>query len=166
MEKRIAVIVATWFGSGLVPPIFLRGMAGTYGSLAALPVSYVLLYNAHGYILTTLIVFTLGFWCIPIAEEELGPRTDWRGKTKTRDQNQIVIDEVLGTLVAYSPLLFMPRNLLNMAAPFLLFRLFDIVKIFPAGYFDSRKSPAAIMFDDVVAGVYAAILISIIFFIL
>lgn len=164
MNRKIAIIVATWFGSGLVHPIFFRGMAGTYGSLAALPLAYAVSSQTYLYLSIIPLLFLLGLWSIPIAENELGPRMDWRGKIKRRDQNQIVIDEVLGMMVACIPLLWIDNNHLKiMLNAFWLFRLFDIAKITPIGYFDRMKNPIGVMLDDVVAGIYSAYIITIVY---
>ncbi len=160
MRRFFALVVATWFGSGLIPPIILKGMAGTYGSLAALPICYLALLwlGATGYIILTLAVFLVGVWSIPIAEIALGPRKDWRGHAKDHDQNEIVIDEVIGMLITCMPLLWI-RHDSWVAYPvaFGLFRLFDITKPQPIGFFDRMQSATGVMLDDVVAGVYAAV---------
>ena len=164
MERKLALMIATWFGIGLIPPIFFRGMAGTYGSLAALPLAYIASFRIYFYLATILILFLLGLWSIPISERELGPKIDWKGKTRSRDQNQIVIDEVLGILIACLPLLWIHGNFLPaILTAFLAFRFFAIVKIQPAKYFDKLKNPAGIMLDDTVAGIYAAWLTASIF---
>ncbi len=102
-------------------------------------------------------VFAQGMLVVPNAEEELGPMTDWKGKTKTRDQNQIVIDEVLGMLVSCIPILFVEEySILHFALAFVFFRFFDIVKVPPTRFFDRMKNAFGVMMDDVVAGIYAA----------
>ena len=96
------------------------------------------------------------------AEDALGPQTDWKGRTKTRDQNQIVIDEVLGMLFACMPILFVAHpSVIHYASAFILFRFFDIVKIPPIKYFDGIKNVFGVMFDDVGAGAYAAVVLQI-----
>lgn len=161
-----AVLAATWFGVGLIPPVIRKGMAGTYGSIAALPLCWLMVwlywYTAFGPLLYAAAVIGLlavGLWCVPIAEEALGPRTDWKGKTKTRDQNQIVIDEVWGMMYACYPIAVMhPSNPLTaFAAALLLFRVFDIAKPWPVRQFDRIKTPMGVMLDDMVAGAWAAI---------
>ncbi|MBI2278692.1 MAG: phosphatidylglycerophosphatase A [Candidatus Brennerbacteria bacterium] len=162
MKNRLAVLLGTWFYSGLIPPVVLTGMAGTYGSLFSVPLCYVLLVVASQgvvvpYYLTVGTIFLLGLWSVPRAEFALGPRTDWRGKTKVRDQNQIVIDEMFGMLVTCYPLILMGvrPHWLNLGLAFALFRLFDIVKVPPARFFDNMKNVFGVMLDDLVAAVYA-----------
>ena len=168
MKRRLALVVATWFGSGLIPPIILRGMAGTYGSVAAIPLCYLALWSSAAmesdpqkqvafYALVAIIIFWVGIFSVPTAEKVLGPRKDWRGKIRERDQNEIVIDEVLGMLVTCAPLLWVRHNALAFLVAFAAFRLFDIVKPWPARYFDRMKNSMGVMLDDAVAGVYAAL---------
>ena len=160
MKRFFALLVATWFGSGLIPPVILTGMAGTYGSLAALPLCYIaLVLSPLWYAILVLCVFCVGIWSVPAAEKMLGPRKDWQGKIRERDQNEIVIDEVLGMLVTYTPLLWVRHNALAFLVAFAAFRLFDIVKPWPARYFDRAENSMGVMLDDVVAGIYAALVL-------
>lgn len=175
-RQKIDIFFATWFYSGLIPPPrFMNGMAGTYGSFFSLPLCfvYVLLtraiFSCGDFIEATVFsvfLFLLLFYfagnCIYTAEKILGPLTDWRGKTKDRDQNQIVIDETLGMIVATLPITFFSVSIWSWEAAglflisFLAFRLFDIVKIWPANYFDTEKTVFGVLMDDVVAGAQAA----------
>ncbi len=69
-----------------------------------------------------------------------------------KDAGEIVIDEFVGMLVA---VLWLPISLKSVAAAFLLFRIFDIWKPFPARKFESLPGGFGIMADDLVAGLYA-----------
>src|SRR3989344_70145 len=102
MRPLFALMVATWFGSGLIPPVLLNGMAGTYGSLAAIPVCYVALWSSTfmaeslflqiiWYLFFMSCIFCVGLWSIPIAEATLGARKDWRGRGRGHHQNQNVV---------------------------------------------------------------------------
>lgn len=80
-----------------------------------------------------------------------------------KDPGKVVIDEVAGQLIALLPLV--PRldpGWLSIIAAFLLFRLFDIVKPFPARRLEKLESGLGIMSDDIVAGAYAAVATSVI----
>ncbi len=180
-EEKEHVVKATWFGSGLIPPPkFMNGMAGTYGSLFTLPLCVPLVYLGRytfqtfptpnhdlilqfaGIIIYALIVILIsqhGKDSVPDTEKILGPLTDWKGKTKDHDQNQIVIDEVLGMLVTCYPLLWTTyySDWWAFGLAFGYFRIFDIVKVWPTKIFDQIKTPFGVMFDDVIAGIYAAI---------
>ena len=72
--------------------------------------------------------------------------------TWEHDSQQIVIDEVVGVWIA---MLFIPITWFNFLLAFILFRIFDIAKPFFIKKLDQLKSSWSIMLDDVVAGVYA-----------
>jgi phosphatidylglycerophosphatase A len=171
-KQKLAVLLATWFGSGLIPPLMKKSMAGTYGSFFSIPLcllaiaaSRVGVCDQSGrdfiYAFVAIIVLLVGLWAIPIAEVALGPRTDWKGRTRVHDQNQIVIDETLGMLVACWPLAYpsLAHGLRwwHFALAFGLFRLFDITKPPGVRYFDRQVNAFGVMMDDGIAGVYAAI---------
>ncbi|MGH9898869.1 MAG: phosphatidylglycerophosphatase A family protein [Pyrinomonadaceae bacterium] len=79
-----------------------------------------------------------------------------------KDPGIIVIDEVVGQLITY---LFVPlgSGIFIVCAGFFLFRLFDIWKPYPIKNFESLKSGLGVVADDAVAGVYAAIVLSVVF---
>jgi phosphatidylglycerophosphatase A len=144
----LSTTLATWFGTGLIRPA-----PGTWGSMAALPMGFVLAVagGPPAVLAGAVIVFAVGIW----ASEKLIKSLD--GTSQTDDQPSIVIDEVAGQLLALttagaSPILFV--------LGFVLFRLFDIVKPWPIGFLD-RRVPGAwgVMLDDVVAGLFAAVLV-------
>lgn len=102
-------------------------------------------------VLITLIIL-VGIWAASRTEELLG----------RKDPGKVVIDEVAGQLIALLPLL--PRldpGWMSILAAFLLFRLFDIVKPYPARRLEGLESGLGIMADDIVAGAYAAVATSI-----
>lgn len=73
------------------------------------------------------------------------------------DPGWIVIDEVLGMTVAW--LFIQSHNLKQLALLFVLFRFFDIVKIWPASYFDKKVSHGyGTILDDLISGIYAGLL--------
>lgn len=173
--KKLAVFIATGFYSGLIPPFILKGMAGTYGSIVGGILCYLILknqkhddyiYGLYGFLF--MVVFLLGIITIPTAEKELGPKTDWHGKTKNQDQNQIVIDEIFGMLTTCLAILVMHVNhiLIALLLAFALFRFFDIVKIWPTKYLDELKSAEGVMMDDFMAGIYACICLGTLIFFL
>ena len=89
-------------------------------------------------------------------------------KYTEHDPSIIVIDEVAGQLI---PLLFLSYFEIDMLKPevwwlrfalpaFVLFRIFDILKPFPASYFDKKIANAhGVMLDDIIAGIYATIVL-------
>ena len=74
------------------------------------------------------------------------------------DPAEVTIDEVVGQWIS---LLFIPPTFLAAAASFLVFRFMDIIKPFPARNFDRQHGGFGIMMDDVVAGIYANIVMQI-----
>jgi phosphatidylglycerophosphatase A len=132
-------LLAFGFGSGLA-----RWAPGTFGSAAAL-VLYFAVAGLPGwaYLAVVALVTVSGFWICGESARRLG----------VHDHPGIVWDEWAGMLIT---LAFAPAGLVWVLAGFLLFRLFDIVKPFPARYFDRHwHDGTGIVMDDVVAGIYA-----------
>jgi phosphatidylglycerophosphatase A len=143
--SNLAVILATVGGIGNVPVA-----SGTFGSLVALPLLPVLaaLRDASlaGYAAVVLALVAVAIWSAGRAEEALGGH----------DHSRIVIDEVAG-MVATG--MFLPATWGAIGVGFVLFRLFDVVKPFPAGFIDGRvEGGFGVVGDDLVAGVYAGAL--------
>lgn len=142
--RKPAVVLATWGGSGLLP-----GAPGTWGSLAALPFAWGLMFWGGPLLLAAaaLTVFAAGIWA---AESYM--RT-----TGEKDPGAIVVDEVAGLWLTLlpagtDPLLFL--------AGFGLFRLFDILKPWPVSWADRRVGGGlGVMLDDVLAGLYGALVL-------
>lgn len=70
---------------------------------------------------------------------------------KSKDPQQVVLDEVLGYWIA---VLFIPFSLTFAVLAFVLFRVFDIIKPFPASSLESLTGGLGIMIDDIIAGLY------------
>lgn len=135
-------LVATWFGSGLLP-----GMPGTWGSLAALPFGVVILWQAGtlGLFAAAVLLLFLGLWASARYQDELG----------RKDPGEIVVDEVVGQWLALVPSALDPFGIL---AAFVFFRFFDIVKPWPVSWADRALEGApGVMLDDVFAGIYAGL---------
>jgi len=136
-----ASLLATWFGSGLLPRA-----PGTWGSLAALPCAAAIVWagGPGALLLAALLLFLPGVWAA----------RRYAAQSGMEDPEQVVVDEVVGQWLALVPVAF---DLPMYAVAFLAFRVFDIVKVWPADWVD-RRLPGGwgIMTDDVVAGVYAA----------
>lgn len=138
-----ATLIATWFWSGL-----LRPASGTWGSLAALPFGAALFWLGGSWLLglAAVLAFVIGLWA----------SDRYAAAIKESDPGDVVIDEVVGQWVAVLPLALDPVAYL---VAFFIFRAFDIVKPWPANWCDQRlKGALGIMADDVVAGLYAALL--------
>ncbi len=76
-----------------------------------------------------------------------------------KDPQNIVLDEVMGY---WTSVLFVPFSLTAAFIAFILFRIFDIIKPFPADNLQSLKGGTGIMIDDYIAGIYACIILNII----
>ena len=77
--------------------------------------------------------------------------------TNSNDSKHIVIDEFLGifSILIFYDYIFIYNDLLTLIIIFLIFRLFDIVKIFPANYIDKNfKNGYGVILDDIIAGIY------------
>lgn len=82
------------------------------------------------------------------------------------DPSVVVIDEILGMWLTIYISSFFSYGYLSIVIGFLMFRLFDIVKLYPASYFDKLKTGFGIMMDDVIAGIYGGIATSVILLLL
>lgn len=133
-------VIATWFGVGL-----LRPAPGTLGTIAAIPFGFAINYYSHPvFLLAAALILLLGS---SKAVHRFGKKV---GET---DSSSIVVDEVVGMWIAGAAAFTNPALWL---LAFALFRFFDIVKIWPASFFDKKvKNGFGVMMDDVVAGIYA-----------
>ena len=73
---------------------------------------------------------------------------------RSKDPQQVVLDEVLGYWIA---ILFIPFSFTFAVMAFILFRIFDIIKPFPAGSLESLTGGLGIMIDDIIAGLYTLV---------
>lgn len=135
--KRFALIVASAGYAGFAPIA-----PGTAGSVVGLALYVLLRWLDSAAIEAGVIavVFALGTWTATMVEAELG-----------KDPGVVVIDEVLGMLVT---LAFLDVTPLGAFVAFVLFRVYDVIKPFPAGRLESLPGGPGIMLDDFVAGLY------------
>ena len=137
----LAKLAATWFGVGLAPVA-----PGTWGSLAALPFAWAIAWAAGSWALVpaAAALFLLG-WA---ASERVV------GAGAASDPGYVVIDEVVGQWLT---LAVAPLDPWAYGLGFLLFRIADILKPWPAGWADRTvKGGLGIMLDDVLAAPYSA----------
>lgn len=135
---KVATLVATAGYAGFIP-----FAPGTFGSAVALPIYLVVHAASIAALEAAVLVLCLvaGIWAADRVEHALG-----------KDPSIVVIDEVLGMLVT---LAFLDLSLAGVLAGFVLFRLFDVWKPYPAGRLEDLHGGAGIMLDDVMAGVYS-----------
>jgi phosphatidylglycerophosphatase A len=149
-------LLATVFYVGL-----LRPAPGTWGSLAAIPLAY-LLHQLGGFVALaagTLIVAVAGWW----ATNEL------TRDSADKDPSEIVIDEVLGMFLALWPVSYGAMMAgadffalwPGVVTAFLAFRLFDIWKPGPVGLADRRGDALGVMLDDAIAGGLAMMVVAV-----
>jgi phosphatidylglycerophosphatase A len=136
-QVRPALAIATAFGIGYVP-----FAPGTFGSFAGLLLWVLVPASPRAQAAAIVAVFAAGCWSAGVAERHFG-RTD---------PGHVVVDEVMGMLIT----LFMnPVGWGGAAAAFLLFRIFDVIKPFPANRLEALHGGVGVMADDGMAAVYA-----------
>lgn len=137
---KLAVFIATVGYCGYFP-----FAPGTVGSAAGL-LFYALVWWIGSPIFETafiVVLFAVGVWAGTTAERYFGGV----------DPGPIVMDEVVGMLIT---LAFIPGlGLSGAVAGFVLFRVFDVIKPFPAGRFERLHGGLGVMADDAMAAVYA-----------
>ncbi|MDW3094745.1 MAG: phosphatidylglycerophosphatase A [Gammaproteobacteria bacterium] len=131
--------IAFGFGSGLAPKA-----PGTFGTLIAIPIYFLLQpLSIANYVIVLVILTLLSIYIAGKSAQLLG----------IHDHGGIVIDEICGFLVT---MILAPEGWEWVAAGFVLFRLFDIVKPWPINYLDKRVTGGiGIVLDDLMAGIYA-----------
>jgi len=159
-KPRISIFIATACGLGYLPKA-----PGTWGSLGGVFVAVIALWLTHvpsvdlpgnfwtigirpgyGVELFAILIAALGVWAA----------NSTANYTSQKDPQFVVIDEVSGQLVTY----FLPFTVLNwkyLLLGFILFRVFDIWKPFPARQAEALPGGWGIMADDWIAGIYAGL---------
>jgi phosphatidylglycerophosphatase A len=120
---------------------------GTAGSLVALVALWLIPFTPPALVVTFVAVTVLGVWAGSRVERASG----------LKDPGVIVIDEVAGMLLS---VLFLPRTIAVLATAFVLFRVFDVWKPFPARESQVLAGGLGVMIDDLIAGAYALLLIA------
>ncbi|MDP2561823.1 phosphatidylglycerophosphatase A [Psychrobium sp. 1_MG-2023] len=133
--------LALGFGSGLAPKA-----PGTFGTLAALPLYFLMMdLSLFSFVIITIIITVAGFWICDKTAKDM----------QIHDHGAIVWDEVAGMLIT---LIAAPVSLTAVIVGFVLFRFFDILKPWPIKLLDRHVHGGfGIMIDDVLAGVFAAL---------
>ena len=121
---------------------------GTVGSFVALLGLWLIPFTRAALIAAVVVVTLVGIWAGSRVERVFG----------VKDPGIIVIDEVAGMFVS---VLLLPRTLPVLISAFLLFRLFDVWKPFPAGRSQELGGGLGVMLDDLIAGAYALALLMI-----
>jgi phosphatidylglycerophosphatase A len=144
MDKLIMAIASGCY-TGYLPKA-----PGTWGTLVAFPLHFLLIrLSQTGYYASLAIIFVVAVLTAGSAEKILD-----RG-----DPGVVVIDEIIGMLIG---LIGAPMKTVPLIIAFFLFRFFDIVKPFPAGWADAYlHGGLGIVLDDVIAGIYTLLVMQI-----
>jgi len=135
---RLGLFIATCGYLGYVPVA-----PGTFGSAAGLVVLAAVRWSGSPALELTVIIllFAVGVWSANAAERHFGGV----------DPAPVILDEVVGMLIT---LAFLPVTITGAIVGFLLFRLFDVVKPWPANRLEALHGGLGVMADDAMAGVY------------
>ena len=132
------------FGIGFLP------IPGTIGSLITI-ITYYLFNNYLNIIFYIVFIIFVFFYSLFFLNNTLNK------SFSSSDPKEIVIDEFIGQSI---PLLICGNNFFLIILSFLLFRLFDITKPWPASYFDLKiKNATGVIMDDIIAGLYTFFII-------
>lgn len=146
MKKKAAIAIATWFGCGYFPVA-----PGTAGSIAALAIAYALVELAHWQAfwigLLAIAATPLAIWAAGVTAREVG----------IEDPRLVVVDEVLGQWISLAGVSVF--NWKSWLGALFLFRLFDVWKPAPVRQLERLPSGSGIVADDLMAGVYSALVL-------
>ena len=140
--RSLSIIIATLGPVGYIPKA-----PGTFGTLAAIPL-FFLFSKTNIYLQLILILFLIiiSVWASSRAGELF----------QNLDDPRIVIDELVGYLVATFGISF---NIWSVLFSFVIFRFFDVLKIYPISLIDSRwRTGVGVVADDIIAGVFTNII--------
>jgi phosphatidylglycerophosphatase A len=133
--------LATVFGMGCWRPA-----PGTWGSLLALPLGFFLMPHVFTHMLVCFVGVFIAVW----SAHSYLKKQAYDQQEENSDPSEVIIDEVVGMLVA---LVWLPQNWVTLAMAFIIFRLLDILKPFPISWFDQKgRGGLGIVVDDIVAG--------------
>lgn len=133
----VALALATSLGVG-----YVSIAPGTFGSLAGLLLWWALPAGPVPQLVAIVVLFVAGSWSASVSERHF----------KSTDPAPVVVDEVMGMLIT---LWMNPVGWMGATLGFLLFRLFDIIKPYPANRFEALHGGVGVMADDGMAAVYA-----------
>ena len=144
-------LIVTFFFIGNV-----RIAPGTIASFATVIIFYAFAkyFNVFSFMLTISAVILLSFVAVDAYTTDL----------LEKDKSEIVIDEVIGQSIALLPLLIFVENtspkFFMCIISLLFFRFFDIVKPYPINKIDKMNNTFGVIFDDILAGIFAALLLT------
>lgn len=141
-----AVLLGTGFGLGMAPVA-----PGTFGSLLGPPLAW-------GLQTAGLVPWTWPYWAVAVPLMALGGPICGKAAKHfhAKDPGCVVYDEIVAFLLVFAAV---PVTWTTAIAGFLLFRLFDITKPWPARALEHLPGGWGILMDDLAAGVYAGIVL-------
>ena len=141
MRKLIIKILSTFFYVGYLP-----FAPGTFASIIGVGLFCLMKGRGVLYVASTFILIILGLLITTEAEKIFDKK----------DAGCIVIDEVAGMLIAF---MAVPYDATFIIITFIIFRMLDILKPYPAGLLQNLKGGLGVMGDDIAAGLYTNIII-------
>tara|TARA_B100000965_G_scaffold246138_1_gene206596 strand:- start:431 stop:901 length:471 start_codon:yes stop_codon:yes gene_type:complete len=129
---------------------YIKFATGTWGSLISILILFPvikLLLSLKLFVIIFIILFFISNFLINYFSQF----------TNSQDSKHIVIDELLGIffILIFYDFIFIHNDFLTLTLIFFIFRLFDIVKVFPANYIDNNfKNGYGVILDDIIAGFY------------
>lgn len=141
----VTKIIGSGFFTGYAPVA-----SGTVGSAFALAFFLIPNFSSlYSIVPATIILFVFGGFAAHKMEKIYG-----------QDPSVVTVDEIVGMWLS---LWFIPITMLNILLAFIIFRILDILKPYPAADFDKRTGGWNIMLDDVIAGLYTNVILQIAF---
>jgi phosphatidylglycerophosphatase A len=140
---------AMGFGAGRMPLA-----PGTWGALEGLAVVFVI-----GVYLPSQSKLAMAILCVLLGGLAIWASDRVARSLRNPDPQQVVADEIVGQISCF---LWVPVSTWTLIAGFLLFRFFDISKPFPAGRAEHLPGGLGIIADDLVAGLYAGIVLKLV----
>jgi len=154
LPDRISYLIATGFGAGLAPLA-----PGTLGALEGILVFLVIVWGygrfnlAAGWAEAIFAAINIVAFVSGVAASNRVCRL-----LGQKDPGRVIVDEISGQLISLTPILLNP-SWLAVVTGFVLFRVFDIFKPYPIRKLEMLPEGLGVMADDVLAGIYAAVLL-------
>ena len=148
---RLARLIVTFFYIG-----HTKVAPGSIASLVTTLIFYLFAKHLISYLFIVIILITtfMAFFAVSV----------YTYKLPEKDRSEIVIDEVIGQSIALLPLLLFSETtsqyFFMCIISLLFFRFFDIVKPYPINKFDKMNNTFGVIFDDILAGIFSALLLT------
>tara|TARA_Y100000768_G_C23816120_1_gene604205 strand:+ start:229 stop:702 length:474 start_codon:yes stop_codon:yes gene_type:complete len=133
---------------------YIKHAPGTWGSIASIIFLFPIIKFSS---LSLFIIITFFIFLFFISNLFINYFSSF---TNSEDSRHIVIDEFMGifTILIFYDLVFIYNDLITLILILIIFRLFDIIKFFPANYIDKKfKNGYGVILDDIIAGIYSVL---------